>query len=162
MALSDFTQYALEGVSINNPTSIDFGADGRLYVTQQNGLIKALEIEKTTDGGYNVLSEEVITLVQSMPNHNDDGSLATNVTGRQVTGVITTTNAEGQIVLYVASSDSRIAGGSSGDEFRIGYELRRNLAPYAYCQRVGEGGYRARPATLGREPFHQWDATDRD
>ncbi|TCU06814.1 malectin domain-containing carbohydrate-binding protein [Rhizobium sullae] len=116
MALSDFTQYALEGVSINNPTSIDFGADGRLYVTQQNGLIKALEIEKTTDGGYNVVSEEVITLVQSMPNHNDDGSLATEVAGRQVTGVITTTNAEGQVVLYVSSSDSRIAGGSSGDD----------------------------------------------
>ena len=50
MALSDFTQYALEDVSINNPTSIDFGADGRLYVTQQNGLIKALDIEKTTWG----------------------------------------------------------------------------------------------------------------
>jgi len=116
MALSEFTQYALEGVSINNPTSIDFGADGRLYVTQQNGLIKALQIEKTASGGYNVVSEEVITLVQAMPNHNDDGSLATNVTGRQVTGVITTTNAQGQIVLYVASSDSRIAGGSSGDD----------------------------------------------
>jgi hypothetical protein len=116
MALNDFTQYALENVSITNPTSLEFGADGRLYVTQQDGLIKALEIQKKPTGGYTVVSEETITLVKDMPNHNDDGSLAANVLGRQVTGVVTTTNELGQVVLYVSSSDSRIAGGASGDD----------------------------------------------
>ena len=116
MALNDFTQYALENISITNPTSIEFGPDGRLYVTQQNGLIKALEIQKKPEGGYTVVSEESITLVQDMPNHNDDGSLAAAVHGRQVTGVVTTTNEAGQVVLYVSSSDVRIAGGASGDD----------------------------------------------
>ena len=116
MALNDFTQYALENVSITNPTSLEFGADGRLYVTQQDGLVKALEIQKKPDGGYTVVSEETITLVKDMPNHNDDGSLAANVLGRQVTGVVTTTNELGQVVLYVSSSDSRIAGGASGND----------------------------------------------
>ncbi|MGF9567099.1 malectin domain-containing carbohydrate-binding protein [Neorhizobium sp. BT27B] len=116
MALSDFTQYALEGVSINNPTSVEFGADGRLYVTQQDGLIKALEIAKKVDGGYAVVDEEIITLVKTMPNHNDDGTIAADINEREVTGVVTTTNALGQMVLYVSSSDSRIAGGSSGDD----------------------------------------------
>ena len=45
-SLSGMTQLTLQNVDLVNPTSIDVGPDGRLYVSQQNGLIVALTVEK--------------------------------------------------------------------------------------------------------------------
>lgn len=126
-SLSDFTQLALQGVSLNNPTSIDVGADGRLYVSQQNGLIVALTIARTveTDASGNisetwaVTGREDIDLVQSLPNHDDTGIYQPGVQNRQVTGLVTTTDAAGNIVLYVGSSDPRIGGGGSGNDLDL-------------------------------------------
>ncbi|QHT65774.1 choice-of-anchor D domain-containing protein [Rhodocytophaga rosea] len=111
----NFAVGQLTGVSLINPTSLQFGPDGRLYVSQQNGIIKVLTIVREGPNTYTVTSTETITLINSIPNHNDDGSAAASVTTRQVTGILVTGTAADP-VLYVGSSDSRIGGpGGNGD-----------------------------------------------
>ena len=97
---------------LNNPTSIQFGPDGRLYVAEQNGTINAFTVE-IQNGEYVATANEELLLpndlevVKSIQNHNDDGSPSTE-SNRQVTGLIVTGTAENP-VLYVSSSDPRIA-----------------------------------------------------
>ena len=127
-SLADMTQLALQGVgNLVNPTSIDVGADGRLYVSQQNGLIIALTIDRavTTDPQgvttetWSVTSREDISLVKNMPNHDDTGIYQSSVVNRQVTGLVTTVDANGNVMLYVTSSDPRIGGGGSGVDLNL-------------------------------------------
>ena len=105
----------LVGVSINNPTSIQFGPDDRLYVSQQNGLILALTIIRNGPNDYSVTASETISLVKQIPNHDDNGVLNTSITSRQVTGILLTGTADRPII-YVSSSDSRIGGGSTAGD----------------------------------------------
>jgi len=108
---------AIGGISngpnvLTAPTSLQFGPDGRLYVSEQNGSINAFTIT-TENGEYIATAHEELTLpggggvVKSIQNHNDDGSLSSNL-NRQVTGIVVTGTAENP-VLYITSSDPRIA-----------------------------------------------------
>ena len=45
-AAINFTSSGLQGESLNNPTSLQFGPDGRLYVSQQDGTIFAYTISR--------------------------------------------------------------------------------------------------------------------
>jgi hypothetical protein len=110
-----FSKSQLAGTSSTNITSLQFGPDGRLYVANQNGLIKAYTIARTGPGAYSVTATETINLIQNIPNHNDDGTLAPSVTTRQVTGILVT-GTSANPVIYVTSSDPRIGGGSSGTD----------------------------------------------
>ncbi|MGF1587979.1 MAG: malectin domain-containing carbohydrate-binding protein [Pleurocapsa sp.] len=104
---------------LNNPTSIQFGPDGRLYVAEQNGSINAFTIA-LQNGEYIATNHEELLLpngsevVKSIQNHNDDGSLGIDigngspVTNRQVTGIVVAGTATNPI-LYISSSDPRIA-----------------------------------------------------
>ncbi|GEM_PF-2043938 len=97
---------------LNNPTSIQFGADGRLYVAEQNGTINAFTIELQNGEYVATANEELVSsngteVVKSIQNHNDDGSLS-DQQNRQVTGLVVTGTATNP-VLYVSSSDPRIA-----------------------------------------------------
>jgi hypothetical protein len=109
----NFTGSRLIGVTITNPTSLQFGPDGRLYVSQVDGVIKAFTIVKNGANSYSVTATETINNINQIPNHNDDGSLAPSVTTRQVTGILVAGTAA-QPVIYVTSSDSRV-GGPNGD-----------------------------------------------
>lgn len=98
---------------LNNPTSLQFGPDGRLYVAEQNGDINAFTV-KLEGEKYVATAHEVLKLqngagvVKSIQNHNDDGSNNNSVTNRQVTGLVVTGTAK-KPVLYISSSDPRIA-----------------------------------------------------
>ena len=109
----NFLSSSLKGASLANPTSLQFGPDGRLYVAQQNGIIKAFSVKRNGKSDYTVTATETINLINLIPNHNDNGALNTSVTKRQVTGILLTGTAA-KPVLYVTSSDSRM-GGPSGD-----------------------------------------------
>ena len=97
---------------LHNPTSIQFGPDGRLYVSEQNGTINAFTVE-LQNGEYIATANEELVLsngaevVKSIQNHNDDGSIS-NQSDRQVTGLVVTGTSTHPI-LYVSSSDPRIA-----------------------------------------------------
>lgn len=110
-----FGKSVLSGTSSSNPTSLEFGPDGRLYVAQQNGVIKAYTISRQAANSYAVTATETITSIQSIPNHNDNGAVNNAVTGRQVTGILVRGTATNPVI-YVGSSDPRIGGGSSGTD----------------------------------------------
>jgi hypothetical protein len=74
-----FEAKPLGGASSFHPTSLQWGPDGRLYVAQQDGLIKAYTVTRTGSGEYEVTDTETIDIVQSIPNHDDDGSSATDI-----------------------------------------------------------------------------------
>ncbi len=92
-----FSSGNLAGESINNPTSLDFGPDNRLYVAQQDGTIHAYTITRNGPGNYQVTSTEVISIIRTIPNHNDNGAANPGDTRRQITGLLATgTNANPQ------------------------------------------------------------------
>jgi len=108
-----FSSSGLSGESLNNPTSLQFGPDDRLYVSQQDGTIQVYTIVRNSPNDYDVTNTETINLVKNIPNHNDDGTLHTDQIKRQVTGILVKGTANSPI-LYVTSSDYRIGGGGSG------------------------------------------------
>ncbi len=109
-----FGSSGLLGESISNPTSLDFGPNQKLYVSQQDGTIWEYEIERDNapsgSGTYIITASNVINEIKdNTPNHNDDGS--SNATQkRQVTGILATGTSSNPI-LYITSSDWRIGGG---------------------------------------------------
>jgi N-acetylneuraminic acid mutarotase len=114
----NFTTSSLSGAVLTNPTSLQFGPDNRLYVSQQNGIIKVFTVVRNSINSYSVTATETISIINQIPNHNDDGTLNTSVTTRQVTGILVTGTAS-QPIIYVTSSDSRIGGGSSGTDTNL-------------------------------------------
>lgn len=108
-----FLKSIVTGVSIEAPSSLQFGPDGRLYVSQVNGLIKAFTLQRTEPGKYAVTATETIDLVQKILNYNDDGTPNPNVNTRQVLGLLVKGTAASPI-LYVSSNDPR-TGGGNGD-----------------------------------------------
>ena len=107
-ASSFSSQEVISGIS--NPTSLQFGPDGKLYVSQQDGIIQVYTVTQPTPGTWSATPSETIDLIYNIPNHNDDGSLNTLVIGHQVTGMLVTGTAANPVI-YVTSSDPRIAVG---------------------------------------------------
>ncbi len=103
-----FGKSALSGVSATNPTTLQFGPDGRLYVGQRDGSILVLGVSRTAANQYAVTSSETITSVRAIPNHDDFGNLAPAVDTRLVTGLLVTGTAANPVI-YVTSSDPRMA-----------------------------------------------------
>jgi large repetitive protein len=108
-----FGASGLPGVALSNPTSLEFGPDDRLYVSQQNGTIKAYDIVRNGPNNYAITETETINLITDIQNHNDDGTV-NNTKQRQVTGLMTAGTALNP-ELYVTSSDWRIAVGDDSN-----------------------------------------------
>jgi N-acetylneuraminic acid mutarotase len=96
------------------PTSLAWGPDGRLYVAHLNGTITVATVERNGPNDYAVSSQQTISLLQSIPNHNDDGALNPALTGRLVTGLDVVGTAQNPII-YLVSSDPRIGSPATGD-----------------------------------------------
>jgi hypothetical protein len=108
VAAQSFTSQGLL-VPVTYPTSLQFGPDGRLYVSEQFGLVHAFGVERGEDGVYRAVSSETITAIRDIANHNDDGApCSQDCSQRQVTGLLATGSAAAP-VLYVTSSDPRVA-----------------------------------------------------
>ncbi|MEM6528521.1 MAG: hypothetical protein AAF653_09510, partial [Chloroflexota bacterium] len=112
--LIDFDASGLGGETVTNPTSLQFGPDGRLYVSEQSGNIYAYDIVRNGPNDYDVVAVETITLVKNITNYDDDGT-STNTTNRQITGIYLTGTGVNP-VMYVSSSDPRIGAGGGGED----------------------------------------------
>ncbi|MEO1171636.1 MAG: hypothetical protein AAFX94_06250, partial [Myxococcota bacterium] len=115
-SLADLTQLVVQSAELESPTTINVGADGKLYVTQQDGLVVVLTVERsfTEFGGelaesWSVTERQDVTLIQAMPNHDDQGRFQPTVTGRLITGALADVDTNGHVTLYIASSDPRIS-----------------------------------------------------
>ncbi len=105
-----FNKSQLNGANLSLPTSLQFGPDGRLYVGSQFGVIEVMEIERTGTNSYAVVSSETIDLINTIPNHNDDGTINTTESNRMITGILVTGTPSAPVI-YATSSDPRIAVG---------------------------------------------------
>ncbi|RYY88350.1 MAG: choice-of-anchor D domain-containing protein [Chitinophagaceae bacterium] len=103
----------LNGATVYNPTSLQFGPDNRLYIAEQAGFIRIYTVRRDGPNDYSVIGFQTITLINQIPNHNDDGTPNSAITHRQITGILLRGTATNPII-YVSSSDSRI-GGPSGE-----------------------------------------------
>src|SRR5215218_5309928 len=83
-----FGRSTLHNETSTQPTSLQFGPDGRLYVAEQNGLIKIYTVKRNGANNYAVTATQTITKIKNIPNHNDNGTLNTAVTNRLVTGIL--------------------------------------------------------------------------
>ena len=99
----------LVGHTLKQPTSIQFGPDSLLYVLRKKGQVNIMKVERNGPNDYSVTTEEVVTLVRTIPNHDDDGTLNTGEGDRQATGIVVTGTLDNP-VFYVNSSDSRVGG----------------------------------------------------
>lgn len=108
-----FAKGQVEGADTTKVTTVRFGPDGRLYVGQQTGIIRALTLERRGPASYRVTATEVIGLLIDIPNHDDSGAENRAVVGRQLTGIEVTGTAD-QPVIYAVTTDPRIGGGPSG------------------------------------------------
>lgn len=100
------------------PTTLAFGPDNALYVAEQSGLIHRYEVDRISSNTYSATATETISLIQSIPNHNDDGTINTEVNQRLVTGIAVAGSASDPIV-YVTSGDPRIGAGPSGTDLGL-------------------------------------------
>ena len=107
-----FAKSLLAGETSSLPTSLQFGPDGRLYVGQQNGMIKAYTIARNGANNYAVTATETIDLIKTIPNHNDDGTL--EPVRHRPPGHRHPRHRHGGAArsIYVTSSDPRIGGGA--------------------------------------------------
>jgi large repetitive protein len=100
-------------IKFSNPTSLQFGPDGRLYTAYQDGTIRVYTVTRQGPNDYRATSTQTISLVKNIPNNDDNGQPNSTVSGRLVTGLHvsgTTSNP----VMYVTSSDPRF-GTLSGE-----------------------------------------------
>jgi large repetitive protein len=97
-------------VSFLNPTSLQFGPDARLYVSEKLGNFYALTVVRDNNNdSYRVTAVEPLPQIKNIPNYDDDGELTTTpaaIGSRQITGFYVTGSFD-QPILYVTSSDPR-------------------------------------------------------
>lgn len=82
-----FSKSTLQGFSASNPTAIDFGPDGRAYVSTQGGTVYALDVERTGENSYEVVNAVQIDAINNIPNHDDMGNVESGQDNRQITGL---------------------------------------------------------------------------
>jgi len=115
----NFTKSTLTTLGgISSPTSLQFGPDGRLYVSEQGGVLHALTIQRNAANDYEVVDQEVLFDIANTLNHDDQGNPDPGQLNRLVTGILVTGTATNPVI-YVSNSDPRIGAGPSGDDLNL-------------------------------------------
>lgn len=114
----NFSMSTLNGASLEYSSTLQFGPDGRLYVSNTAGQFRVFTISKTGSNNYTVTNTEIINAVLEIPNHNDDLTPYTYYTARQVTGFVVTGTSTNPVI-YVSSSDPRIGGGGEAGDVNL-------------------------------------------
>jgi len=119
--------------TINGATAMEFGPDGRLYVSDysgtsaSSGVIKALTIQRNGPTGYVVTAVEQLTGAALVPNYNDDGTPAPALNGRREVTGLTVAGTLANPVVYVTSSDIRIGGGDGTGQKDVGLDTNSGV-----------------------------------
>lgn len=108
----EFVKGVLAGVRAEAVTTLQYGPDGRLYVGQQDGLVRALTVKREGPGRYRAEQAENLRQLQALPNHDDDGAVNKTVRRRLLTGLLVTGTATAPVV-YAVTSDPRLPGPSA-------------------------------------------------
>ncbi len=106
----EFAKGVVAGTDTDRVTTLQFGPDGRLYVGQQNGLIKVLTVVRHGPGSYEAVASETIGELVKLPNHDDDGTENPRHVGRLLTGLVVSGTAS-RPVIHAVTTDPRIGGG---------------------------------------------------
>jgi hypothetical protein len=106
-------------------TSLMYGPDGRLYVAEYPGMIKILTVQRNGATDYVVTDVEELDGIQTMADHNDDGTLHSSIS-RETTGLTVTGTAQNPII-YVSSSDFRIGAGTGGGNGDVGLDTNSGV-----------------------------------
>ena len=109
------------GLAFNQPTTLQFGPDGRLYVGLINGTIKVYTVQRNAANSYSATQVQEIQAVKNIPNHDDNGALNSTCPAlckRLMTGILVTGTASNPVI-YATSSDPRIGGGSEGEDLNL-------------------------------------------
>lgn len=106
----EFAKGIVAGTDTDRVTTLQFGPDGRLYVGQQNGLIKVLTVVRHGPGSYEAVASETIGELIKLPNHDDDGTENPRHVGRLLTGLVVGGSST-RPVIYAVTTDPRIGGG---------------------------------------------------
>ena len=109
-----FSKLNLNGTAVHAPTSLNFGPDGKLYVASEEGHIYVIEIERKTSNDYVANNISVIHLIQTIPNHQEDGSPAPLINKRKVNGLVVSGSISNPVI-YVSSFDPRDGVSGNGD-----------------------------------------------
>ncbi|MFT6302567.1 MAG: hypothetical protein ACI9XK_001785 [Granulosicoccus sp.] len=102
---------------ITRGTSLQFGPDNRLYVSEMDGLIRVFNVARAGKNNYTGTLFETIELIKNVPNHNDDGT--TDWSGKRLLTGIHVTGSAAQPIIYAASSDPRQAAGPNGTDSNL-------------------------------------------
>jgi hypothetical protein len=108
----------LAGTAGGQPTTLQWGPDGRLYVGHFNGTIRAYTVTRDGANDYRVTGTETIAHVSNITNHDDDGTVNSSVDTRLLLGIVVTGSAQNPVI-YATSSDPRIGAGSGGGDLNL-------------------------------------------
>ena len=106
----EFAKGVVAGTGADRVTTLQFGPDGRLYVGQQNGLIKVFTVVRHGPGSYEAVKSETVGELVDLVNHDDNGDENPRYVGRLLTGLVVTGTAE-RPVIFAVTTDPRIGGG---------------------------------------------------
>ena len=104
-------------IDFDNPTTLQFGPDGKLYVGELDGFVHILNVTRDSANNYSATLETTIDLIVNVQNHNDDGT--TNATKKRLLTGIHVAGTAANPVIYAASSDWRQAAGPSGNDSNL-------------------------------------------